>query len=118
MPSAGSRIVLVRLPEPLLSRIEQAIASNNKRRFDEGWCLSTWIRDALWEKLAHQSRARAQTEKRRNRHRVAKLDAARAFAESVYGSAEGFELVQLARELVEIRPQGDQEPSPCQSRRG
>jgi hypothetical protein len=118
MPSAGSRIVLVRLPEPLLAKVEEAIASNNKSRFDEGWNLSTWIRDAIWSKLAHQGRARAQSEKRRNRHRVAKLNAARALAESVYGSAEGFELVELGRDLVEIRPHGDHEPSPCQSRRG
>jgi hypothetical protein len=67
--SKGSRFVGIRLPEPLWSRFLEAVASNNQTKHGEPWNMATWIVDAMWAKLAHQSRAKVQGMKRRKGRR-------------------------------------------------
>jgi hypothetical protein len=56
--SRGSQILRLRVPPVLFERLKQTIESNNQRKVGSPWTLSDWIRDAIWEKLAHQSRGK------------------------------------------------------------
>jgi len=62
--SAGSPIVPIRIPEHLLQRIEDAIASNNEHIKKEPWTRTSWIIDAIKAKLTHQSYGRREHKKR------------------------------------------------------
>jgi hypothetical protein len=65
MSSKGSRIIGVRVPPLLEARILETIAKNNRHVRDEEWTLTAWVLDAIKAKLAHQSRADMQRERRR-----------------------------------------------------
>lgn len=67
MPSKGSRVVTMRIAEPLMSRILEVIERNNKSRFEGEWDLSGWILDAIRDKIAHQDRAMVQRLKRKRK---------------------------------------------------
>lgn len=62
--SKGSRMVGVRLEPWLEARIMETIERNNNFTRGEPWTISTWIRDAMLAKIAHQDRARVQRAKR------------------------------------------------------
>lgn len=54
--SAGNHITNVRLDEEMLTAIEAAIASRNKRSKQAPWTLSDFIRQAIQDKLDHTAR--------------------------------------------------------------
>lgn len=54
----GTTITPLRLSTAMLDRIRAAIDSNNKRRSDEPYDLSMWIRQAIEERLAKLERGR------------------------------------------------------------
>lgn len=58
MPSKGTRITPLRLSDELLDRIHASIASNNGRRREEEYNLTSWIRQAIEERLAKLERSR------------------------------------------------------------
>jgi hypothetical protein len=55
----GSKVVPCRIPGDLLAQIEAEIARVNKRRTDEPFNLSSWLRQAILEKLDHSRRGRS-----------------------------------------------------------
>lgn len=56
--SAGSKIVNVRFEDELLKKMTEEINRVNARRRKEPYRISTFIRDAVREKLAHYARSR------------------------------------------------------------
>lgn len=70
--SKGSPVVPIRLVPFVLERLDAAIAKNNTTRREEPWNRTTWIVDAILAKLAHQSRAEVQREKKRRKKELAK----------------------------------------------
>lgn len=73
MPSKGSERVILRVAEPWYSRMMATIERNNQYQRDELWTISSWILDAIKDKLCHQERARVQKERRRQA-RAGKLE--------------------------------------------
>ena len=55
----GNRIVGVRLEPDLLEQLTAAIESNNAARKGPPYSLSSWIRQAILERLDKQRRARS-----------------------------------------------------------
>ena len=56
--SKGSRIVPIRIPAELESRILIAIDVRNKHSSEEPFSMSEWIRKAIMEKLDHLERSK------------------------------------------------------------
>jgi|SRR5271168_1558725 len=56
--SLGSPRVTLRIPENLLEQIKETIDRNNLRARGEPWDTTSWIIDAIRDKLAHQDRGR------------------------------------------------------------
>lgn len=63
--SRGTRITPLRLSDELIARIHAAIASNNKSRREEEYNLTSWIRQAIEERLAKLERGRKAAVKKR-----------------------------------------------------
>lgn len=61
--SKGSPIVKLRLPGDLQAQVEQEIERTNCNRAAEPFTVSTWIRAAIVEKLAHARRSRCKKSK-------------------------------------------------------
>ena len=61
----GSKIVPVRIPEPLLREIEAAMARVEYTREEGAHTMASWIREAIAAKLGTQRRARLQRARRR-----------------------------------------------------
>jgi len=62
--SKGSRIVPVRIPDDLFVRMLCQIEATNERRKQEPFDVSSFIRQALEDKLDHCSRSRCWRKKR------------------------------------------------------
>jgi hypothetical protein len=56
--SKGTRITPLRIPPDLLALIDESIVSNNAWRVDEEYNRTTWIIQAIKERLAKLARAR------------------------------------------------------------
>lgn len=56
--SRGTPITPLRLPRDLVEQIDRAIAQNNRTRFGEPWNRTSWIVQAIKERLAKQERSR------------------------------------------------------------
>lgn len=56
--SKGSKIVQVRVPDDLLKRIEEHVSSLQLNARGEPPTVSSYIRKAIEEKLAHRERSR------------------------------------------------------------
>lgn len=54
--SMGSKVTPVRIEASLIAEIEAAIERANPMRDDEPYRMSSWIRKAITEKLAHLKR--------------------------------------------------------------
>jgi len=54
----GSKIVPVRIPARLLADVEAAIASANRKRFQEPYTMSSWLIDCIRDRLAKLSHAK------------------------------------------------------------
>lgn len=59
MPAKGSPIVPVRISPALLAEIDQEIKMSQDTRSGEPWCRSSFIIQAICDKLAHRRRSRA-----------------------------------------------------------
>jgi len=58
MPSKGSKIVPVRIPQEMLDEMQEMIASRNFNAPGEPWDVAKFIRKAVAEKIAHMKRSR------------------------------------------------------------
>jgi DNA-directed RNA polymerase subunit RPC12/RpoP len=56
--NAGNKPVLVRLPAELLQAIGEEILASYQVRKEGQWTVSSWIRQAIRDKLAHCERSR------------------------------------------------------------
>jgi len=56
--SAGSKIVPVRMPAEMLGKLNQTIAEVNKRRRHQPYDISSFIRQAILDKINHYHRSR------------------------------------------------------------
>lgn len=56
--SKGSKIIPVRIPDELLTDLENAVKSANSTRREMPYTVSAWIRKCVEEKLAHLKRSR------------------------------------------------------------
>jgi hypothetical protein len=64
--SRGNPITLLRLPPDLLRLIDEEVIRQNAFRPGEPYTRSSWIRQALKERLDHLARARRQRRNRRS----------------------------------------------------
>jgi len=62
--SKGSKIVPVRIPDDLFVRMINQIGTTNERRKEEPFDVSSFIRQAIEDKLDHCSRSRCWRKKR------------------------------------------------------
>jgi hypothetical protein len=58
--SKGSPKIILRIPEELIDQIKDCVESANATRKDEPYDVSSWIRAAIAEKIAHTMRSRKQ----------------------------------------------------------
>jgi hypothetical protein len=65
--SKGNPFIAFRVPRSLRARIQEIIDSNNRHVRKEAWTMTTWILDAIMDKICHQDRARLQRMKRQAR---------------------------------------------------
>jgi len=63
--SRGTPITCIRIPPALLAEIDQAIDSNNVWRVDEEYNRTSWIIQAIKERLKKQERGRRTRGRRR-----------------------------------------------------
>lgn len=69
--SKGSPIITLRIPAELLANVQVVVAETGANCKGEPWNLTTWILQAIKDKLAHQQRAR-EASKRRCKGRYAR----------------------------------------------
>ena len=58
MPAEGSPRVILRIPQDLLSEMNEVIERRNAVTREEPWDMSAFIRTAIREKIAHVLRSR------------------------------------------------------------
>lgn len=66
--SKGNPIVPIRIPKDLLDKLDEAMFFSGERRREGEWTRSSWIIQAIKDKLAH--RARSNNKDRRRLARV------------------------------------------------
>lgn len=91
--SRGTKHTILRLAPELLARIHEAIDQNNSRRADEPYNLTSWIRQAIEERLAKLERGRKANERKRK------------------GAADQVEARQLADQVEGEQPTGEAPPA-------
>lgn len=69
--SKGNPIVKVRVPRDVLAEVNNAIDSHARRSSREPHTMSSWLLDAIKEKLAHIARSKKSSAKRRRSETVA-----------------------------------------------
>jgi hypothetical protein len=57
--NGSSSYVPIRIPNEVLAQISAIVAKSVTHRAKEPWTVSSWIKSAIMEKLAHSERGRA-----------------------------------------------------------